>query len=306
MKITSEMFRKLDNKEKAMTNIALLPVRSLARESWQRFCSNKRALVALVIILLIVCSAILCPLLSPYNTHQMNLSSVNCRPFADHYFGTDGAGRDLWIRVWSGTRISLSIAVIAATLNLVIGVLYGGISGYFGGKIDIVMQRIIEVVQGIPPLIILILLMLIIHPGIMSIALAIAMTSWINMSLVVRGQILKLKSAEYILSAKTLGAGYWHILRKHLIPNMRGPIIVTLTLRIPIAIFFEVFLSFIGLGMPVDQASLGTLLMSARRYLDIYPYQVWYPIAIIVPLILACNMLGDGLRDALDSSCLSK
>ncbi|WP_173916945.1 oligopeptide ABC transporter permease [Halobacillus sp. Marseille-Q1614] len=216
------------------------------------------------------------------------------------WFGTDGLGRDLWTRVWKGTQISLYIAFLAAMIDMLIGVAYGGISAYYGGRVDNYMQRIIEILIGIPNLVIVILMILILDPGILSITIALALTGWISMARIVRGQILKLKNQEFVLASRTLGAPDGRILRKHLIPNVLGLIIINTMFTIPSAIFFEAFLSFIGLGLPTPLASLGTLVEDGFQSLQIYPHILLFPAVVISLIMIAFNMLADGLRDAFD------
>ncbi|MGP4062040.1 oligopeptide ABC transporter permease [Halobacillus sp. H74] len=216
------------------------------------------------------------------------------------WFGTDGLGRDLWTRTWMGTRVSLYIAVLAAAIDMLFGVAYGGISAYYGGRVDNIMQRIIEVIVGIPNLVLVILMILILEPGILSITIALAIAGWIGMARIVRGQVLKLKNQEFVLASRTLGAKDNRILRRHLIPNVLGLIIINTMFSIPAAIFFEAFLSFIGLGLPTPLASLGTLINDGFNSLQIYPHILLFPAIIISLIMIAFNVLADGLRDAFD------
>ncbi|MCA0983807.1 ABC transporter permease [Halobacillus yeomjeoni] len=216
------------------------------------------------------------------------------------WFGTDGLGRDLWTRTWMGTRISLYIALLAATIDMIIGVAYGGISAYYGGRVDNYMQRIIEILVGIPNLVIVILMILILEPGILSITIALTITGWISMARIVRGQVLKLKNQEFVLASRTLGSKDNRILRKHLVPNVLGLIIINTMFTIPAAIFFEAFLSFIGLGLPTPIASLGTLIDDGFKSLQIYPHILLFPAIVISLIMIAFNVLADGLRDAFD------
>lgn len=220
----------------------------------------------------------------------------------DTYFwlGTDNLGRDQWTRLWEGTQISLLIAVVAALIDLVIGVAYGGISAYYGGRLDNVMQRIIEILVGIPNLVIILLMVVILKPGILSIIIALTITGWIGMARLVRGEVLKLKGQEFVLAARTLGTANWKIILRHLMPNISGIIIINTMFTIPSAIFFEAFLSFIGLGLAPPAASLGTLINSGFDALRSYPYLLLYPAIIISVIMIAFNLLADGLRDAFD------
>lgn len=217
-----------------------------------------------------------------------------------YWFGSDSLGRDLYIRVIYGARISLLIALVATIVNFVIGVLYGGIAGYTGGKTDNIMMRIVDVIATVPLLLYVIMLMVIFEPGLKTIMIAIGTVYWVNMARLVRGQILSIKEQEFVLAARTLGASSWRILVRHLIPNAMGPIIVSLAMLIPGAIFTEAFLSFIGLGVNAPMASWGTLANDAVAGLRTYPYQLFFPAMFISITVLAFNFLGDGLRDALD------
>ena len=217
-----------------------------------------------------------------------------------YWFGSDSLGRDLYIRVLYGARVSLLIALVATLVNFFIGVLYGGISGYAGGKIDNIMMRIVDVIATVPLLLYVILLMVIFEPGLKTIMIALGTVYWVRMARIVRGQILSIKEQEFVLAAKTIGASTWRILVRHLIPNALGPIIVSLAMMIPNAIFTEAFLSFIGLGVNAPMASWGTLANDAVAGLRSYPYQLFFPATFISITVLAFNFLGDGLRDALD------
>lgn len=299
------------------------------KDSWIRFRKNKGALAGLVLITVIMTLAIFGPMMNSHGFDEQNLAHANLPPKvpvlenvswlgmdgADvrgvdqyeakgvsgyYWFGTDDLGRDIWTRIWEGTRISLYIAFLAAALDLVIGVAYGSISAYYGGRVDNVMQRIIEVLIGIPSLIVIILLILVLQPGIVSITLAMVITGWVNMARIVRGQVLKLKNQEFILASRTLGARDSRLMSGHLIPNTLGPIIITTMFTIPNAIFTEAFLSFIGLGLQPPIASLGTLVNDGFKMMKIYPHLLMYSSVIISLIMISFNLLGDGLRDSLD------
>ena len=236
---------------------------------------------------------------------KLLLEGEEIKPFdkvknKEYFFGTDALGRDVLSRVIYGAGISLLIALIATVVNFFIGVLYGGISGYFGGQVDNIMMRIVDIINVIPLLLYVILLSVIIGPGFKSIIIALGSVYWVGMARIVRGQVLSLKEQEYVLSARTLGASSMRIMIRHLIPNAMGPIIVSMTMMIPSAIFTEAFLSFIGIGVNAPMASWGTLANDALGGLRSYPYQLFYPSLAISLTMLAFNFLGDGLRDALD------
>jgi oligopeptide transport system permease protein len=216
------------------------------------------------------------------------------------WFGTDDLGRDVFTRVWQGTRISLYIAFLVATIDLIIGVAYGGVSAFYGGRVDNVMQRIVEVLVGIPNLILIIFFILVLDPGILSITLAMVITGWVGMSRIVRGQVLKLKEQEFVLASKTLGSSDSRLIFKHLIPNTLGPIIITVMFSVPGAIFFEAFLSFIGLGLQPPIASLGVIVNDGFKWMKTYPHTAIMGSVIISALMISFNIFGDGLRDALD------
>lgn len=270
------------------------------QDAWRRFKANKGALIGLVLILLLLLVAFIGPLFNEHDYRTQDLTITNQEQLGDHYLGTDSLGRDLWQRVWYGAKVSLLIAFIAAFLDVVIGVTFGGISGYFGGRVDSIMQRILEIMYSIPNIVVIILLMMYFEPGILPIAVALSFTGWVPMARVVRAQILKLKTQEYVLAARTMGASHFRILFKHLIPNVMGPIIIAVTFSIPSAIFFEAFLSFIGLGLRPPSASLGILVSEGYRTLQLFPYQLFWPALVLCIIMLSFNLIGDGLRDALD------
>ncbi|WP_420828305.1 oligopeptide ABC transporter permease [Exiguobacterium qingdaonense] len=299
------------------------------QDAWLRLKKNKAAIISLSIILILVILSLFGPMLSGRDAYEQNISQAKLPPKVtglewagfdgmatlggreidfyeqknveeNYWFGTDYLGRDLWSRIWEGTRISLFIGLMAAIIDTVIGVAYGGISAYFGGRTDNIMQRIVEILTGVPNLILIILFILIFDPGVFTIILAMVITGWIGMSRLVRGQILKLKNQEFVLAARTLGASSGRLIFKHLIPNTLGAIIITLMFTIPSAIFFEAFLSFIGIGLQPPQASLGTLINDGYKELRTFPFLLVIPSVIIVLLMVSFNLLADGLRDAFD------
>lgn len=265
-----------------------------------RLKKNKAAVVCLFALIAIGLLAVLAPEFSGYSYKETNYDIIYQTPSMAHLFGTDQFGRDLWVRTWMGTRISLLIAFVAALLDLTVGVAYGAVSALTGGRVDAVMQRIIEVLVGIPHLIIVILLMMVMPAGIWTIVVALSITGWVNMARLVRGSILKLKNQEFVLAARVLGTSTSGIIWKHLIPNTVGVIVINAMFTIPSAIFTEAFLSFIGIGMQEPKASLGVLINNGYQVLRNFPHVLIFP-AIVIVLIMVCfSILGDGLRDALD------
>ncbi len=233
-------------------------------------------------------------------TKEMNYYEDQKLPDVYFWFGSDNFGRDIWTRTWSGARVSLIIAVAAAIIDMLIGMSYGLISGYFGGKVDMVMQRILEVSNGIPRLVIVTLLLLVLNPGIITIVFALMLTEWIGMSRIARAEMLKLKEQEFVLASRTLGARPLHIIFKEVLPNIIGPIITQVMFSIPTAIFTEAFLSFVGLGIPVPQCSLGSLISEGFNSFTTHPYQIVPPIIVMALLMLSFNLVADGMREALD------
>ncbi|EGW38109.1 ABC transporter permease [Desulfosporosinus sp. OT] len=270
------------------------------QDARRRLKKNKFAMAGFYFLLGITLFAILGPFLQKNGYDVQHLTARNEMPNSTFWFGTDEFGRDLWVRLWWGTRISLFIGIMAALMDLLIGVLYGGISAYYGGKIDDMMQRFIEVVYSIPYLLITVLLIVMMGSGIWTIVFAYGITGWISMARLVRGQVLSLKEQEYVLAATSLGASPWRIITKHLIPNALSFIIIQITFTIPQAIFTEAFLSFLGLGVKVPLASLGMLLSDGVGSMRVYPWRLLFPALIFSLMMVSFNLLGDGLRDALD------
>lgn len=269
-------------------------------DAWRRFKSNKVAVVSAVILLLIILMAIFQPMLCKYSYDQQDWFSTNKGPSAEHWFGTDELGRDIFVRCWEGARVSLMIAFIVAILNGTIGILYGGIAGYFGGLTDNLMMRFCELIASIPQMLWVVLLVLVMKPGVFPIILAIAATGWIGMARLFRGQVFSLKESEFVMASRTMGAGSMHIIFRHLLPNAMSPIIISMANVIPSAIFAEAFLSYIGLGVPLPTASWGVLANDGANKLLSFPYQLLFPAFLICITMLCFNLMGDGLRDALD------
>ena len=294
----SEFFNPIDKSEQDSEFIAMEP-RSFWHDVWDRFRSNRRALIGLIVLLFIVLLAVLGPLFSPYPYDGMG-TEVNCGPGAAHWFGTDALGRDLFTRVLYGIRISLFVGFVSTLINCAIGVLYGGVAGYVGGRVDAVMMRFVDVLYAVPSLLYIILLMMMFGANVGSIMVGMCISGWVGIARLMRTQVISLKGREYVLAAYTEGAGPARILFKHMFSNAMSPILVQATLAIPQAIFQEAFLSFIGMGISAPQASLGTLAQDARMYMAIYPHQMVCPIAMICIIIFALNFISEGLSEALD------
>lgn len=294
-----EDFRKIGSDEKQAEVIQRESL-SAWRDAWRRLRANKMAMTALGVLGLIVIAAIIGPMISKYNYYSNDLLNTNQKPSAEHWFGTDDLGRDMFVRTWYGARISLIVGLAAAMIDLFIGVIYGGIMGYFGGRVDNIMNKFSEILYAIPYLLVTILLLVVMEPSLPTIILALTITGWINMSWIVRGEIMQLKSREFVLASRSMGAGWRRLLFRHLLPNAMGPIIVTVTLSVPNAIFAEAFLSFLGLGVQAPIASLGSMINDALTGWLYYPWRMLFPAILISLTMLSFNIFGDGLRDALD------
>lgn len=290
------------------------------KDAWRRLKQNKIAMAALIVIVLIIIFAFIGPLFSPYTYDQQIRGDENLLSSLKHPFGTDNLGRDLMVRCMVGARISIIIGIGSAIIVLVIGAVYGAISGLIGGLVDNIMMRIVEIVYSVPDILIIILLQIVIKeplkkafdsgsifgglqklgPGIVAIFIVYGLLYWVSMARIVRGQVLQLKEMEYVNAATALGANRSRLIKKHLLPNCVGTLIVTTMLQIPSAIFTEAFLSFLGLGVSAPMASLGSLSSDALNGIQSYPTRLLFPAILISIIILAFNLFGDGLRDALD------
>lgn len=275
------------------------PSLSYWQDAWRRLKLNKTAMFSMYFVIFMAIVAIFGPMLFPdYRTNYLDRTFLP--PNAQNWFGTDELGRDLFTRVIRGTRISLFIGITASLITTAFGVVYGGISGYFGGWLDDAMMRFIDIISTIPDMIILILLLVILQRSVPTLILALSLTSWSGIARIVRGQILQIKEQDYVLVARTQGASATRIIMKHLIPNALGPIIVRLTMAVPGFIFSEAFLSFIGLGVQIPEASWGNLGQTGVQNFQTYPHMLFFPALFLCLTTLALNLFGDGLRDALD------
>ncbi len=318
MELNQDLFTPIQESERISAGI-VRPSVTYWQDAWRRFRRHKPALVAAAVILVIILGAIIIPFFYPYTYYQQIRTARNLAPNLQHLFGTDKLGRDLFIRTVYGARISLSIGIVASIINLTIGVIYGGISGYIGGSVDNFMMRIVDILYSIPLILYVILLKVVFQdsikaafettflrhlkylgPELILIYVVLGSVYWVGMARMVRGQILSIKNNEYVLAARSMGASGWRIIMRHLVPNTIGQIIVTVSMSIPGAIFTESFLSFIGIGVSAPMASWGSLASDAYKGLASYPYLLFFPALAISVTVLAFNIMGDGLRDALD------
>lgn len=277
--------------------------RGLWRDAWQRLCGSRVALVALGLIVLIALLALLGPALSPYADDTLDWQHLAIPPGlqASHWFGTDRLGRDLFVRTLHGVRISLLISLLASAVSLVIGVSWGAVAGYVGGRTDEWMMRFVDVLYSLPYLFIVIILTTLFDRGSLVVLLiAIGAVGWLTTARIVRGQTLSLKRREFIEAARATGVGVPGILARHIVPNLIGPVMVYATLTIPQMITFESFLSFLGLGVQEPLASLGNLINEGAQEMQSAPWMLLVPAGFLVTLLVCLNLVGDGLRDALD------
>ena len=286
--------------------------RSLWVDARRRLFRNKAAVASIVILTIIALMAIFAPLLSPYAFDAQDYNAVSCAPswwpdstamcFAggSHWFGTDSIGRDLFIRVLYGARVSLAVGLVATFVSLVIGVTYGATAGYVGGRVDALMMRFVDVLYSLPFIFFVIILMVIFHRSLVLLFIAIGAVEWLTMARIVRGQTLSIKQKEFVEAARAAGVGTFSIIRRHVIPNVVGPVIVYVTLTIPTVILAESFLSFLGLGVQEPLTSWGVLISDGANQMETAPWMLVFP-AIFMAVTLFCfNFIGDGLRDALD------
>ena len=273
-----------------------------AASAWRRLKRNKAAMTSMVILAVIALLTIFAPMLSPHPIDEVYWDRIQAPPdFANaHWFGTDGNGRDLFVRTFHGGRISLLVGLLATLVSLVIGVAYGAIAGYVGGRTDDVMMRIVDIIYALPFMFFVIILMVVFGRHIFLIFVAIGAVEWLTMARIVRGQTLSLKNREFVMAARAAGATDAHIIRRHIVPNLLGPVIVYMTLTIPQVILIESLLSFLGLGVQEPLTSWGVLISEGAETMESAAWILIFP-AIFLALTLFCfNFIGDGLRDALD------
>ncbi len=298
--ISKSKFRKIDLST-SDNEIIARPKMTYWQDAWRRLKTNKVAILAVIVLSIIMILTIIGPNINGYNFKEMDSSKLNMKPNSEHWFGTDELGRDIFSRVWQAGRVSIIIGIFGAVISTVIGSIYGAIAAYFGGKVDTIMMRIVEILLSIPYLIVVILISIITEErNLGTLLISLTLTGWCGMARLVRGQMLQIKHQEFIMAAEALGVRPWKIITKHLIPNSLGIVIVAITFDIPGYIFAETFLSYIGLGIQPPETSWGALASAAQQNFIFYPHQLFFPSLMIALTMLSFTLLGDGLRDALD------
>jgi oligopeptide transport system permease protein len=276
--------------------------RSLWADARRRLLRNRAAVAGLIWLAIVALACILAPWLSPHPYDEVNWDMISEPPdwSAGYYFGSDENGRNLFTRVLYGGRVSLSIALAATFVSLMIGVVWGATAGYIGGRVDSVMMRIVDILYALPFIFFVILLTVIFERNLILMYIAIGAVSWLDMARIVRGQTLSLRRKEFIEAAHASGVRTWNILRRHIIPNTLGPVVVYMTLTIPGIVLLESFVSFLGLGVQEPYPSWGTMVSEGARVMESAPWALAYPAGVLVLTLVALNFVGDGLRDALD------
>jgi oligopeptide transport system permease protein len=273
---------------------------SLWRDAWIKLSKNYLALLGLAVLVLLVVISLLTPWIAPYSYSAQNLDIGATAPSLQHWLGTDVFGRDMLTRIMYGGRISLMVGFVATGVALVIGILWGAVAGFYGGRIDALMMRIVDILYALPFMIFIVLLMVVFGRNILLLFLAIGAVEWLTMARIVRGQVMSLRHQEFVEAANSLGLSQWTIIRRHIIPNTLGPVIVYTTLTIPSVMLLEAFLSFLGLGIQPPESSWGLLISYGVETMEEYPWLLVFPGIALSLTLFALNFLGDGLRDALD------
>ena len=276
------------------------PTISYWQDAWRRLKKKPVAMASLVVLVLLIIMCIIGPYIRGYDFITKNVKMKNRGCSAEYWFGTDYLGRDLFSRVWMGARASIIIALVATALKLVVGTIYGAIMAHFGGWVDDLMMRIIEVINSLPSLLLTILIMMILGNNLFALLVALSITAWCSTARQVRGMIKQLKETEYVYAAEVLGASPMRIISKHYVTNMLGILILNASTAIPGFIFTEAGLSFLGIGLTAPEISLGVLISLGQQTIDFYPTQLLFPCLVLCIIVMAFNLLGDGLRDALD------
>ena len=273
---------------------------SLWRDAWIKLSKNYLALLGLAVLVLLVVISLLTPWIAPYSYSAQNLDIGATAPSLQHWLGTDVFGRDMLTRIMYGGRVSLMVGFVATGVALVIGILWGAVAGFYGGRIDALMMRIVDILYALPFMIFIVLLMVVFGRNILLLFLAIGAVEWLTMARIVRGQVMSLRHQEFVEAANSLGLSQWTIIRRHIIPNTLGPVIVYTTLTIPSVMLLEAFLSFLGLGIQPPESSWGLLISYGVETMEEYPWLLVFPGIALSLTLFALNFLGDGLRDALD------
>ena len=282
-----------------MSTIAKLP---RLGAGWQRLSGNRPAAISVLMLLMIAFAVIVGPMLSDYDAATTDFELILQAPNLKdgHWLGTDSLGRDLYVRVLKGGRISLMIGLVATLVTIGIGVVYGAVAGYFGGRIDALMMRLVDVLYAMPFMFFVILLMVVFGRNLLLIFVAIGAVNWLDMARIVRGQTLSIKNQEFIAAARVCGLSEWAIIRRHIIPNLFGVVVVYATLTIPQVILIESFISFLGLGVQEPATSWGALVNAGMREMHRAPWLLMFPAVLLSTTVLCLNVLGDGLRDLFD------
>ena len=273
---------------------------SLWQDAWIKLRKNHLALFGLAVLIVLIVSSILTPWIAPYSYEAQDLDLGATAPSLNHWLGTDIFGRDMLTRIMYGGRVSLMVGFIATAVALIIGILWGAVAGFFGGKVDAVMMRIVDILYALPFMIFIVLLMVVFGRNILLLFLAIGAVEWLTMARIVRGQVMALRNQEFVEAAHSLGLSQWSIIRRPIIPNTLGPVIVYTTLTIPSVMLLEAFLSFLGLGIQPPESSWGLLINYGVETMEEYPWLLIFPGIALSLTLFALNFLGDGLRDALD------
>lgn len=297
--IKREMFTVRGVSRENMESISR-PNLSFWQDAWRRLWKNRSSFLGLCVIILYVLLAIFAPMFSKYKFSDMDYMAMNAEPSLEHFLGCDSTGRDLWVRIWMGGRVSLSIGLCSALINMCVGAVMGGLCGYYGGKLDMIVMRIVDLLYGIPSLIVTILVMMLLGRGIVPLVVAMCIVGWIGTCRFVRGEVYRLKEQDFVSAAKVLGVSDFTIIMRHILPNIMGLLVTNLCMAIPGAIFQEAFLSYIGLGIVPPNCSWGVLAKEGISLMRVAPHNIIAPAFFICTTMLALNRLGDGLRDAVD------
>ena len=298
--VSPEKFARIPQDDKSADFMAR-PKITYWSDAWRRFKQNKLALVSMAVLLVIILMVVLVPMLSPHDFAKGNFRNKHGAPSAEHWFGTDQLGRDIFTRIFVGGRVSIAIGLVGALISAVVGTIYGAISAFAGGRVDNVMMRIIEILGSIPYLLLVILIQVYFQErSLGTMILALTITGWLGSARMVRGQLLALKNQDFVLAAQTLGVSPWKTITRHLIPNTLNIIIIQVTFDIPGYIFAEAFLSYLGIGIESPMTSWGAMASAAQQKFLFYPMELFYPSLMIALTMLTFVLMGDGLRDALD------